>query len=69
MSDEKQPERGRPAEIDGPVARPPVKPQVRSEDLNSSAKHVPAPRWRSGDPAVIIEDMKERPQPGKADAD
>ena len=69
MSDETQPERGKPAEIDGPVVHPPVKPQVRPENLNRPAKRQPAPRWRSGDPAVIIEDMREGAQPGKADAD
>jgi hypothetical protein len=69
MSDEKQPERDRPAQVDGPVARPPVKPQVQPENLNVSAKRHPAPQWRSGDPVVIIEDMQERPKPGKAHAD
>ena len=68
MSDEIQPEQGGPAQIDGPVARPPVQPQVRLEDLDVSAKRHPAPQWRSGDPVVIIEDMSERPQPGKAHA-
>ena len=63
MSDETPAERGAPAQVDGPVARPPVKPQVRSDDLNVSSRRQPAPQWRSGDPVVIIEDMKERPQP------
>ena len=66
MSDEISPEQGTPVQVDGPVARPPVKPQV---NLNVSAKRHPAPQWRSGDPVVIIEDMQERPKPGKAHAD
>ena len=61
-----QAQQGRPAQIDGPVARPPVQPQVRLEDLDVSAKRHPAPQWRSGDPVVIIEDLRERPQPDKA---
>jgi len=69
MSDEISPEQGTPVQVDGPVARPPVKPQVRPEDLNVSSRRHPAPQWRSGDPVVIIEDMRERPQPGEADAD
>jgi hypothetical protein len=63
MSDDTQPKRDRPAQIDGPVARPPAKPQVQTDDLKVSMKRHPAPQWRSGDPVVIIEDMRERPQP------
>ena len=65
MSDEPQPEQGRPVQIDGPVARPPVKPQVQPENLNVSVQRRSAPQWHPGDPVVIIEDAKEHPQPAK----
>ena len=66
MSDETQPEHRRPSQIDGPVVHPPVKPRVRSENLNELAPH--APQWRPDDPVTIIEDMKERVQPGDGKA-
>ena len=62
-----QAEQSRPPQIDGPVVRPPVTPQVRTENLNALAPRHLAPQWRPGDPVIIIEDMKERLQPGGRD--
>ena len=62
-----QAEQSRPPQIDGPVVRAPVSPQVRPENLNVLAPRYPARQWRQGDPVIIIEDMKERLQPGGRD--
>ena len=69
MGDETQPGQGGRAQIDGPVVRPPVTPQVRTENLNALAPRHLAPQWRPGDPVIIIEDMKERLQPGNGKGD
>ena len=60
-------EQGKPPQIDGPVVRAPVTPQVRPEDLKVLAPRHAAPQWRPGDPVIIIEDMKERLQPAGRD--
>jgi hypothetical protein len=61
-----QTEQSKPPQIDGPVIRAPVTPQVRPEDLKVLAPRHAAPQWRPGDPIIIIEDMKERLQPAGA---
>src|SRR5689334_10559492 len=62
-----QTEQAKPPQIDGPVIRAPVTPQVRPEDLKALAPRHAAPQWRPGDPVIIIEDMKERLQPAGRD--
>ena len=57
----------RPSQIEGPVVRSPVTPQVLQEDLNAVTRRKRAPQWRPGDPVIIIEDMKERLQPAGRD--
>ena len=57
----------RPSQIEGPVVRSPVTPQVLQEDLNAVTRRKRAPEWRPGDPVKIIEDMKERLKPGGGD--
>jgi hypothetical protein len=68
VSDETKPEHGKLAQIVGPAARPPVTPQVRSENLNACAPRQPTRQWRPDDPTTIIEDMRERLQPGDGKA-
>ena len=54
----------KPPEVSGPVVRPPVTPQLRQDNLKDLANRNPAPQWRPGEPVKVIEDMKERLQPG-----
>ncbi|PVE22764.1 hypothetical protein DC522_19140 [Microvirga sp. KLBC 81] len=64
-----QPGPSKPPEIAGPVVRTPVTPQVRQENLNALTPRSRVQQWRPGDPVKVIEDMKERLQPGGGEAE